>query len=110
MLALQPIGMAGFAFEHREIEHRAVAGRMQADLPVRAGDAALEHHVGDPERLQHVERGRMEGRGPQVAHDCALGLDNRHGYLLLGEQQRDAKPDRPAAGDDHLGVAGAGDG
>ena len=51
----------------------------------------------------------MEGRGAQVAHDCALGLDNRHGYFLLGQQQRDAEPDRPAAGDDHLGVADAGD-
>ncbi len=51
----------------------------------------------------------MEGRGAQVAHDCVLGLDNRHGNLLLRQQQRDAEPDRPAAGDDHLGVAGAGD-
>ena len=36
LLALQAVGMAGLAVEHREVEHRAVAGRMQADLPVRA--------------------------------------------------------------------------
>ena len=52
----------------------------------------------------------MEGRRAQVAHDCGLGFDNRHGYLLLGQQQRDAQPDRSAAGDDHLCIARACDG
>ena len=104
LLALQAIGMTRLALQHRQVEHRAIAGGMQADLPMRAGDAARQHHAGDAERLQHVERRRMKGRGPQIAHDCVLGLDNRHGNLLLRQQQGDAEPDRPAAGDDHLGV------
>jgi hypothetical protein len=91
--------------EHREIEHRTVAGGMQPDLPVRTQQPARQQRGGDPERLQHVEGRRMEGRGPQIAHDAGLGLDNRHGYLLLGEQQCGAEPDRPTAGDDHFGIA-----
>ncbi len=51
----------------------------------------------------------MEGRSAQIADDVRLGFDNRHGNRLLGEQQRDAKPDRAAAGNDHFGVASARD-
>ena len=43
LLALQAIRMLGLILQHRKIEHRALAGRVQPDLPGRTDQARLEH-------------------------------------------------------------------
>ena len=105
LLALQAIGMARLPRQHRQIEHRPVAVRMQADLPMGADEPARHQIAGDAIGLQQIKGRRMEGRGAQIQRNGGLRLEHPHGHASPAQEQRKAQPDWPAPRDDDFAIA-----
>ena len=78
-----------------------------ARLPVSNLDASLQHGVGHALRLQHFQRGRMKGAGPQVQRGARLTLEHQNRHLTAGELQRAQQSDRACADHDD-GQSGCG--
>ena len=102
LFALQAVGVVGFVGEDAEVEHRAVAGGVEADLPVWARQAAGEEFVGDADAVQHVHGGGVEGGGAEVAGGFGVGFDDGDGDVLFGEEEGEAEADWAAADDDDV--------
>ena len=96
--------MAGVARENGQIEHRALAGGMQAYLPVRTDKPLLQQARRDAKRFEQIERRGMKGRGAQILGDRRLGLANTNGNPRARQQQGEAKADWSGAGNENLRV------
>ena len=68
-------------------------------------DEALRfQRLGDSERIEHVERRRMEGGGAQILGQRLGGLEQDKGDARPLQQQRGGEADRPCARNHHLPV------
>ena len=110
LLALQPIGMAGFALEHRQIEHRAVAGRdaagsASAGIAGRAPACAPVTPSGSS--MSSVGGWKVEARRSRTI--AASASTTVTGMLCSASSSARHRPTGPPPADDDLGVAGAGD-
>ena len=99
LLALQPVGVAGVAGEHRQVELGDPALLPVAELPDRADQPHPDHRVRRAALLQQVERRRVDRRGPVVDHDAGLLLEHGYGKAGARQQIRRHGPDRSAARD-----------
>ena len=104
LLALQPVGMVRQVRQAGEIEGRMVAAAAVAKLVGRRFQAHLQQPPGQPQRRQHVEGGRMEGRGPEVHRQVGFGLEDGDPDTGPGQDQRRDAAGGPGAGDQDMGV------
>jgi hypothetical protein len=88
LLALQPVGMPRVVLDDGEIEHDPLAGAEVDHLPAVGGDAELDVVAGDADLVEHVERGRMHGRGAQVARRRRRGFQQDGGDTGPGQADR----------------------
>ena len=94
-----PVGMGGRVGDRAEVELRQDAVPHGAVLEVRRGQALRDQLVCGAERVEHVERRRMEGRGPQLDAQINAGLEHRHRHAMAYQVGRRGEPDRARAGD-----------
>jgi hypothetical protein len=101
LLALDHMGMAGVVLEPAEIElDDDLAAGAIPDAEFRLDQAAPRHLLDEAERFQHLERGRMGGRGARAVIDAGVGLEQGDLDALAGERERRHDADGPAACND----------
>ena len=88
LLEMKAVRVGGEVGDQAEIPLDDHAFPAVADLPVRHLDADLVHRLGDAERREHLERGRMVRAGALVERERGLGLDHLHRHALVGERER----------------------
>jgi len=59
-----------------------------ARLPERHFDTYFHHGIRHAQGLQHLQRGRMKGTGPQVKRGAGLGFDDQHWNTLTSQFKR----------------------
>src|SRR3546814_3857913 len=73
---------------------------MDADLPGRCDQPLGNQRLRRAQPVEHVERGRMKGRGPEVVGEPGVGFEDEEGDSLLLQQAGRRQSDRPRARDD----------
>ena len=104
LLALQPERMIGVGRDQLHVELGNHAFLPIALLGV-AGHQTLCHQVvGQTQRGQHVQSGRVEGGGTQVPVQGWRGFKHSDFHALIGQQQGTDQADRSSACDHDMGL------
>ena len=101
LLALDAVGVARAAGKEREVKRRHRAGLPIAKLPGWRFEPDLDHAGYNPELVEHIEGGRVEGRSAQLQHRLALCLEHDRGDAAASERQGCSETDGASAYDDN---------
>ncbi len=101
LLALHPVGMLGRIGDGGEVELRQQPLLLGAILERRRLQPLRQERLGGAERMQHVERRRMEGRGPQFLAERRALLEHRDRDAGARQMRGGNEADRPGAGDEN---------
>ena len=107
LLALQPIGMRRRIGNGGEVELRQKPVLLRAILKRRRLQPLRHQRLGGAERLQHVERRRMEGRGAGFLAELRALLEHGHRHASARQMRGGDEADRPRAGDENPFLAQA---
>ena len=94
--------MVGVRRQARQLEGGDDALVAVAELPVRTDQPLLDHRADDAEALQHVERGRMKGGGPQIARQIVAGFHERNRDAFISQQVGGDEAHGPRTDDNHV--------
>ncbi len=101
LLALQPKRMRRSVGDGREIELRQQAVRLRAILECRRFEPLRDHRFGGAERMQHVQRRRMERRGARFLGQIWSRLEHRDRNAAAGKMRCGGEPDGACAGNEN---------
>ena len=101
LLALQAKRVARVVLQHRQVKQRLVVGFMATDLPGRRDQALCNQVLRQSQLIQHFQRGRVEGGGPEVVIDAVGFVDHQGFYAGTGQAQPRHQTDRPGATDEN---------
>jgi len=99
LLALQAEGVVGVAGQQLHVELGDHALLTVALLRVARHQALRHEGLGQAVGRQHVQRGRVEGRGAQVEVELRRGLDHRHLHPGTRQHERRHQAHGPRARD-----------
>src|SRR3546814_19742200 len=78
---------------------------MDADLPGRCDQPLGNQRLRRAQPVEHVERGRMKGRGPEVVGEPGVGFEDEDGDSLLLQKAGPRQSARPRPEERPVGQA-----
>jgi len=98
--------MAGGIGDAAEVELRKQPVLPGAILEPRRLEPLRDQRRGGAQLIEHVEGGRMEGRGAGFLAKIGAGLEHRHRHAMAHQIGRRDQTDRPGPGDQDTVFAG----
>ena len=100
LLALDAVGVARAV--GKEERSKVATGPVSRSRNCRVGALSPTRSSGyNPELVEHIEGGRVEGRSAQLQHRLALCLEHDRGDAAASERQGCSEPDGASAYDDN---------
>ena len=99
LLALQAERVGRVVAQNVQMKLHPLVGFVHADLPRRGDQAPVDQRGGQAQRVEHLQGGRMEGRGAQVVGQGRLLFQHHRPDAEPGQPERCHQPHRPGADD-----------